>query len=322
MLLQVSPLRCGVVFFEGCKQLRRIDFSLFFLVFFLQGLVVPSNVAQLHWSTILHPPAINSSNNTSATADTPNMPMIHVVQPGAATATMATKTRNSNRTVVAYLGRLDRIKSPSMFIRLVASLMQEEHQWQVPYEFWVIGAGNLKATLQEMLHALMMLPSKNRSANNPTVSASTFSSIDDSIDRFISNRITFMGSMSHAKVLSLLKHDIDIVVHSTLSNETFGLSNVEAMALGVPVISTCVGGVADYLRHNMSHGACVPSTTSTTALIDEMKHEVYRLASLTNVDWNKTSRAAREYVQSHGLRKRDMIHRYHVLYSGLIRKAK
>jgi glycosyltransferase involved in cell wall biosynthesis len=315
MLLQVSPLRCGVgFFFEGCKQLRRIDFSLFFLFIFLQGLVVPSNVAQLHWFDILH------SNNTSTTTDTPNVPMIHVVQPGAATAAMATKTRNTNRTVVAYLGRLDRIKSPSIFIRLVASLMQEEHQWQVPYEFWVIGAGNLKATLQEMLHALMMLPSKNRYANNPTLSASTFSSFDGSIDRFISNRITFMGAISHSTLISLLKHDIDIVVHSTLSNETFGLSNVEAMALGVPVISTCVGGVADYLRHNMSHGACVPSTTSTTALIDEMKQEVYRLGSLTDVDWNKTSRAAIEYVQSYGLRKRDMIHRYHLLYSGLVSK--
>jgi glycosyltransferase involved in cell wall biosynthesis len=315
MLLQVSPLRCGVgFFFEGCKQLRRIDFSLFFLFIFLQGLVVPSNVAQLHWFDILH------SNNTSTTTDTPNVPMIHVVQPGAATAAMATKTRNTNRTVVAYLGRLDRIKSPSIFIRLVASLMQEEHQWQVPYEFWVIGAGNLKATLQEMLHALMMLPSKNRYANNPTLSASTFSSFDGSIDRFISNRITFMGAISHSTLISLLKHDIDIVVHSTLSNETFGLSNVEAMALGVPVISTCVGGVADYLRHNMSHGACVPSTTSTTALVDEMKQEVYRLGSLTDVDWNKTSRAAIEYVQSYGLRKRDMIHRYHLLYSGLVSK--
>lgn len=315
MLLQVSPLRCGVgFFFEGCKQLRRIDFSLFFLFIFLQGLVVPSNVAQLHWFDILH------SNNTSTTTDTPNVPMIHVVQPGAATAAMATKTRNTNRTVVAYLGRLDRIKSPSIFIRLVASLMQEEHQRQVPYEFWVIGAGNLKATLQEMLHALMMLPSKNRYANNPTLSASTFSSFDGSIDRFISNRITFMGAISHSTLISLLKHDIDIVVHSTLSNETFGLSNVEAMALGVPVISTCVGGVADYLRHNMSHGACVPSTTSTTALVDEMKQEVYRLGSLTDVDWNKTSRAAIEYVQSYGLRKRDMIHRYHLLYSGLVSK--
>jgi glycosyltransferase involved in cell wall biosynthesis len=315
MLLPVSPLRCGVgFFFEGCKQLRRIDFSLFFLFIFLQGLVVPSNVAQLHWFDILH------SNNTSTTTDTPNVPMIHVVQPGAATAAMATKTRNTNRTVVAYLGRLDRIKSPSIFIRLVASLMQEEHQWQVPYEFWVIGAGNLKATLQEMLHALMMLPSKNRYANNPTLSASTFSSFDGSIDRFISNRITFMGAISHSTLISLLKHDIDIVVHSTLSNETFGLSNVEAMALGVPVISTCVGGVADYLRHNMSHGACVPSTTSTTALVDEMKQEVYRLGSLTDVDWNKTSRAAIEYVQSYGLRKRDMIHRYHLLYSGLVSK--
>jgi glycosyltransferase involved in cell wall biosynthesis len=315
MLLPVSPPHCGVgFFFEGCKQLRRIDFSLFFLFIFLQGLVVPSNVAQLHWFDILH------SNNTSTTTDTPNVPMIHVVQPGAATAAMATKTRNTNRTVVAYLGRLDRIKSPSIFIRLVASLMQEEHQWQVPYEFWVIGAGNLKATLQEMLHALMMLPSKNRYANNPTLSASTFSSFDGSIDRFISNRITFMGAISHSTLISLLKHDIDIVVHSTLSNETFGLSNVEAMALGVPVISTCVGGVADYLRHNMSHGACVPSTTSTTALIDEMKQEVYRLGSLTDVDWNKTSRAAIEYVQSYGLRKRDMIHRYHLLYSGLVSK--
>ena len=301
-------------FSRGANNYGALTFLFFFLFIFLQGLVVPSNVAHLHWLDILH------SNNTSTTTDTPNVPMIHVVQPGAATAAMATKTRNTNRTVVAYLGRLDRIKSPSIFIRLVASLMQEEHQWQVPYEFWVIGAGNLKATLEEMLHALMMLPSKNRNANNPTLSASTFSSFDGSIDRFISNRITFMGAISHSTLISLLKHDIDIVVHSTLSNETFGLSNVEAMALGVPVISTCVGGVADYLRHNMSHGACVPSTTSTTALIDEMKQEVYRLASLTDADWNKTSRAAIEYVQSYGLRKRDMIHRYHLLYSGLVSK--
>ena len=233
------------------------------------GLIVPSNVAKVHWTQVLS----NSSNGN-------DIPTIHVVQPGAQTASTTDTTekkRNAHRTVVAYLGRLDRMKSPSIFVHLAVHLFQHEidtqqrktssrssrssSSTQRPYEFWLIGAGELKTTLQDMLHQLLTRLVRHQLVQLDADAAA-------GMIELLYHRVVFVGARSHEQVLSHLSDDIDIIVHPTLTNETFGLSNVEAMAAGVPVISTCVGGVADYLRHNMAHGICVPGMATTGGATD------------------------------------------------------
>ncbi|MES3031606.1 MAG: glycosyltransferase family 4 protein [Patescibacteria group bacterium] len=62
----------------------------------------------------------------------------------------------------------------------------------------------------------------------------------------LKNRVQFLGYVSHAE-MPLYLHVSDVFVRPALS-EGFGLSFVEAMAAGIPVIATPVGGIVDFLK--------------------------------------------------------------------------
>jgi len=71
----------------------------------------------------------------------------------------------------------------------------------------------------------------------------------------LESRITFLGHISHNDLPNYL-HEADIFVRPSLS-EGMGNSFIEAMAAGLPVIATSVGGIVDFLRD--------PSTSSGQA---------------------------------------------------------
>lgn len=62
----------------------------------------------------------------------------------------------------------------------------------------------------------------------------------------LTERVRFLGFVSHKEMPSYL-HVSDIFIRPALS-EGFGLSFVEAMAAGIPVIATPVGGIVDFLK--------------------------------------------------------------------------
>lgn len=62
-------------------------------------------------------------------------------------------------------------------------------------------------------------------------------------DAGLEGRVTFHGSLPHRDIVRLYQI-ADIVVNPSLS-ETFGISIVEGMACGVPVVGTSVGGMLD-----------------------------------------------------------------------------
>lgn len=62
-------------------------------------------------------------------------------------------------------------------------------------------------------------------------------------DAGMSDRVTFHSYLPHKEIISYYQQ-ADVVVNPSLS-ETFGISIVEAMACGVPVIGTRVGGMLD-----------------------------------------------------------------------------
>lgn len=64
-------------------------------------------------------------------------------------------------------------------------------------------------------------------------------------DLGLSDRVTFLGFVSHKDMPAYLHHS-DIFIRPSLS-EGFGNSFIEAMAAGVPVIATPVGGIVDFL---------------------------------------------------------------------------
>ncbi|RVP81289.1 glycosyltransferase family 4 protein, partial [Sinorhizobium meliloti] len=68
--------------------------------------------------------------------------------------------------------------------------------------------------------------------------------LDELMDRHrLRHRIRFLGNVSHKELVAAY-HDADIVVNPSLS-ESFGISVVEGMACGIPVVGTRVGGMCE-----------------------------------------------------------------------------
>lgn len=120
--------------------------------------------------------------------------------------------------LVGIVGRLTEIKNHKFFLRVVK--LCHEKNWKV--KFVIIGEGHLRAELEQLANKL---------------------GINDAVV-FAGNRkdISFYGGL-------------DVVVLTSL-NEGTPLSLIEAMASGVPVISTMVGGVVDLLGKELNcvHG--------------------------------------------------------------------
>lgn len=61
-------------------------------------------------------------------------------------------------------------------------------------------------------------------------------------------RVVFLGQVAYQDIPKYLKAS-DIFIRPSLS-EGMGNSFIEAMAAGIPVIATCVGGIPDFLKEN------------------------------------------------------------------------
>ena len=70
----------------------------------------------------------------------------------------------------------------------------------------------------------------------------------------LENRVHFLGFVKHENMPQYL-HISDIFIRPSLS-EGFGNSYIEAMAAGIPVIATPVGGILDFLKDNENGLLC------------------------------------------------------------------
>ncbi len=83
----------------------------------------------------------------------------------------------------------------------------------------------------------------------------------------LANHVRFTGHIPH-KNLPALYRSADVLVNPSLS-EAFGMSLIEAMACGVPVIATRVGGMTEIVQHKKT-GLLVDSG-DVSALANAMK---------------------------------------------------
>ena len=79
----------------------------------------------------------------------------------------------------------------------------------------------------------------------------------------LDGRVTFLGYVPHADMPPYL-HVSDIFVRPSLS-EGLGNSFLEAMAAGIPVIATPVGGIPDFLRDGETGLFCEPKNPRSIA---------------------------------------------------------
>ncbi len=80
--------------------------------------------------------------------------------------------------------------------------------------------------------------------------------------------ITFMGQVAH-DMLPEIYRSHDLFVFPSTWAEPFGLTHLEAMASGTPVVSTAEGGHGEFLRHDVN--ACIFKPNSEYELADRLE---------------------------------------------------
>jgi glycosyltransferase involved in cell wall biosynthesis len=127
----------------------------------------------------------------------------------------------------------------------------------------------------------------------------------------LENRVFFLGQVSHSEIPKYLKAS-NIFIRPSLS-EGFGNSFVEAMAAGIPVIATPVGGIVDFLYDPDKNPDrkptglfCEPKNPesirdkvlvlmSNRALKRDIVENAYKMV-IERYDWNIITEAMREKV--------------------------
>ncbi len=88
----------------------------------------------------------------------------------------------------------------------------------------------------------------------------------------LTDRVTFLGKKSHDELPALL-HASDIFCRPSLS-EGLGISFLEAMAAGLPIIGTPVGGIPDFLTDGETGVFCQPrDPASIAAAVERIQTE-------------------------------------------------
>jgi glycosyltransferase involved in cell wall biosynthesis len=122
--------------------------------------------------------------------------------------------------LVAMVGRLHPVKGHRYFLRAAAEILKE----RTDVHFLVVGSGPERDRLEEYTRRLG-----------------------------IQEHVTFTGFVSD---VSELMPDINLLIVPSLW-EGFGLTALEAMAVGVPVVATSVGGLPEIVEHGTT-GLLVP----------------------------------------------------------------
>lgn len=74
----------------------------------------------------------------------------------------------------------------------------------------------------------------------------------------IQHRVKFVGKLSHEELVDYYKKSYCLIVPSR-APETFNLVGIEAQKVGLPVIATNVGGVSQWLRHDVNGLLTIPN---------------------------------------------------------------
>lgn len=123
-------------------------------------------------------------------------------------------------------------------------------------------------------------------------------------EKHVSDRVMFLGYVSHADMPKYLKIS-DIFIRPSLS-EGFGNSFIEAMAAGLPVIATPVGGIVDFLKNKETGLFCEVNSPEDIArkveiyvhdknLRDEIVENALRMVK-EKYDWNMVAKDMEEKV--------------------------
>jgi glycosyltransferase involved in cell wall biosynthesis len=156
--------------------------------------------------------------------DSNHVPPCWPISPGVAFVKKNVKKKSNEREkiIIAWIARIAPIKTPGLFVRFAERMIYHHHD--VEFEFVMIGDGPIRNIVEGM--------------------------VKDS-------NVSFRGWISKDDVVkTLTSGGIDLVVH-TAFEETFGMSNLQVMMSGVPLVTVGTAGVLEYIPE----GSCVPGVT-------------------------------------------------------------
>ncbi len=120
----------------------------------------------------------------------------------------------------------------------------------------------------------------------------------------VSDRVRFLGQVSHTEIPKYLAAS-DIFIRPSLS-EGMGNSFIEAMASGVPVVATAVGGIPDFIENGKTGFFCevgdpknIAEVVTTVAEDGMLRADVTARAkevAATGYDWDFIAKSMRERV--------------------------
>ncbi|MDP2648147.1 MAG: glycosyltransferase family 4 protein [Candidatus Yanofskybacteria bacterium] len=122
----------------------------------------------------------------------------------------------------------------------------------------------------------------------------------------ISDNVDFVGSVDHKEVAKLLSQS-DVFVRPSLS-EGLGSAFLEAMACGIPVVGSQIGGIPDFLTHGETGLFCDPHKPDDIAQKIELilsdgllRDRIIRQGLIlvqTNYSWDKIAERMNQIYQS------------------------
>lgn len=135
-----------------------------------------------------------------------------------------------------------------------------------PEQFNIISVGRL-IELKGYLVALDIINEINKRSINFTYTiigdGPQYDILSEVIERYtLQNKVKIIKGLNHANVLHLLKKS-QVYLYPGIRDqtgraETQGLANLEAMANGLVIVASDIGGVPDYVVHNKTGFLCEP----------------------------------------------------------------
>lgn len=171
-----------------------------------------------------------------------------------------------DKKLVAIVGRIVPIKNHELFLRAAAVVIAKRQD----LHFVIVGDGELRSETEQLIAELG-----------------------------IGDFISFTGWI---KDIASVLHAIDIMA-LTSNNEGTPVSLIEAMAAGIPIVATAVGGVPDVLGHGQ-FGVLVPSGNiekfaEALAQVADGQHPDTRLTQTFALQHYGVSRLVQEMDQLH-----------------------
>jgi len=190
---------------------------------------------------------------------------------------------NTPHVKIGFVARISSEKSPGVFLR-VAREVSKQNMFA---RFVVIGGGSMLADMKET-----------------------------AIAYGIDGVVTFLGAVYNEDLRSVMR-GVDIIVNPSMryESETFCIANIEAMSLGIPVVSFGIGGTGQYLRDGIN--SLVVYAEKESSLIGETAVKVMALIEDRELRRNIGREGIRTVMEG-GFDVASFVKKYEELYSSLV----